>query len=343
MRRLTALAVVMLLVACRTSAGEQAVADPPASAEARLERVVDAAAHDLDISGLSVEVLMPDGRRLSSVVGVEPSIRFGIASITKMFTTVTVLRLVERGVVDLDAAVTLPGLEPGATLRDLLGHTAGLPYLARTEDPHWTLEGFGRAAAEPHPCAPQQCYAYSDLGFVAVGMVIEQATGEPFRDVLDREVLTPLALADTELAELDRPIDRVAVPDGANFGPPGPLAGVPVNTWTGGSLVTTAPDLAHFGRALFDGQLLQPASLALMMDTTRSAALPCSENLCPRPYGLGLEGYRTSGHEAWGHSASTGAQLIVFPQETITVAILSTRPDTGAEVTRRVIAAITSA
>lgn len=342
MRRPAALAIALLLVACRAGEGEGATVDPPASTEVRLARAVEAAAHDLEISGLSLVVLMPDGSVFSSIEGVEPSIRFGVASITKMFTTVTVLRLVERGVLDLDAAVTLPGLEPGATLRDLLGHTAGLPYGAPNEDRYWTLDGFERAAAKPHPCAPQQCFSYSDLGFVAVGLVVEQATGEPFRDVLDREVLRPLALADTELAELDRGIDRVALPDGENFGPPGPLAGVPVNTWAGGALVTTAADLAHFAQALSDGQLLQPASLALMMDTSHSATLPCPDP-CNRPYGLGLEGYRMSGQEAWGHGASTGSQLTVLPQEGITVAILSTRPALGAELTRRVLAALTAA
>ena len=91
-----------------------------------------------------------------------------------MFTTVVVLRLAERGVVDLDAEVDLPGLQDGATLRDLLGHTAGLPYESPLREPRWTPAAFEAAAVRMRPCRPGGCFQYSDLGFVGAGLVLER-------------------------------------------------------------------------------------------------------------------------------------------------------------------------
>ena len=64
-------------------------------------------------------------------------------------------------------------------------------------------------------------------------------------------------------------------------------------------------------------------------------ALPCTER-CYVPYGLGLHRTRLGGHEAWGHDGSSGAVLAHFPAEKITIAVLTTRRDSGYAILQRV-------
>jgi TolB protein len=313
-----------------------------------LQRTLDAAVLELEIDGASVAVIGPTGDTSTATSGtadrgttpVTETTRFAIASITKSFTTAVALLLAERGAVDLDAPVALPGLGAGTTMRDLLGHTAGLPYESSLVGASWTRMAFERAVGDSPACAPGACFGYSDLGFVGVGLALQEATGEPFADLLEAEVLDPLGLEHTQLIERPTMARDVALVDRHDEpGPVPPQAAVPIRTWSAGALVTTAEELARFGRALLGGDLLEPASLAEMEDVDRSAELPCADR-CFRPYGLGLDRNVPGGHVAWGHSGSSGALLAHFPEEDITIAVLTTRRDSGRPLLHAVMNAV---
>jgi Tol biopolymer transport system component len=325
---------MIALVAC--SSGN----DPGAA----LQDVLDEAIAELEVDGAAVTVIGATGDRVHAFSGVadradadvDETTQFAIASVTKVFTTAVAMRLSERGEVDLDAPANLPGLSDDTTLRDLLAHTAGLPYESGTSDTPWTPAVFEAAAARDRPCEPRHCFQYSDLGFVGAGLVLEDAASVPFAELLSREVLDPLELEHTMLVE--RPTDASEVARIDRHDEPGPVPGyaaVPLRTWTAGAIVTTADDLAGFGRALFDGDLLDPASLGAMQDVERSAPLPCTDR-CYVPYGLGLHRTRLGGHETWGHDGSSGAVLAHFPAEKVTIAVLTTRRDSGYAIMQRV-------
>lgn len=296
-----------------------------------LQRSLDYAIEDLDISGASIAVIDGNDRWVAVGGHVDPKATedmhadtpFAIASITKTFTTTAALLLAEDGVVDLDERVEIASLTP-ATLRDLLGHTAGLGYAALHDDRPWTPAEMARRVERDRACAVGECWHYSDLGFVAAGLVLEHATGEPLRDLYERLVFRPLGLDHTELVDRDHVPPGVATSDKPGGWPPAPA--VPVNTWAAGAIVTTATDLARFADALFSGELLNDASLDEMLDTARSHDLPCAPD-CPT-YGLGIQRYRVRGHPGWGHSGSSGAEFVRFDDGT-TIAVVSTRPDTG--------------
>lgn len=97
------------------------------------------------------------------------------ASLTKLVTAYATLRLVERGVVDLDA----PAGPEGSTVRHLLAHTSGLPF-----DESGTRQSVGRRRV------------YSNVGFEVLGEVLTERTGSPVGDVLRDLVLDPLGIAD---------------------------------------------------------------------------------------------------------------------------------------------------
>jgi TolB protein len=335
---LVACASLLVLPACSES-------DRPS-----LQDALETTIADFGIDGASVAVIDGGGELSLANAGVsdraeaqvDEATRFAIASITKTLTTVVALRLAERGVVELDEPLDLWGLAPGTTLRNLLGHTAGLRYDTPLGDRNWTESDFAVAAYLERVCAPEECFSYSDLGFVGVGLALETATGDSYDELLRAEILDPLGLDDTLIVETPEQAEGVAMLDRRHEpGDVPPDAAIPLRTWTAGAAVTTATELARFGRALVVGDLLGPESTAAMQDVERWAELPCPDPArCPRPYGLGLDQSRPGGHIAWGHSGSSGAVLAHFPDENITIAVLTTRRDSGNRILRDVMQVI---
>src|ERR1700733_9662183 len=120
-----------------------------------------------------------------------PATRFQLCSVSKQFTAAAVMLLAESGQLDLREPVTrwLPGSPPQwrqVTLHHLLSHTAGVP--------HW-LEGPGLDPAEPMRISerleiiqatplrtePGAQWHYSSPGFVLAGLIVERASGQPYR------------------------------------------------------------------------------------------------------------------------------------------------------------------
>ena len=160
-----------------------------------------------------------------------------IASLTKQFTAVAVMQLVEAGLVGLDDPVTeyLPDLAPagdGVTIRHLLNHTSGLPHHTlvfmnegrvpydeeandflfapagtRKDDFMPTNEDVvGLLSEFPDPrFAPGSSWEYSNAGYVLLAQVIEAVAGEPYRDYLRGKLFKPLHMEDSGVFDETRP------------------------------------------------------------------------------------------------------------------------------------------
>lgn len=138
--------------------------------------------------------------------------RFRIASMTKSFTAATILRLRDDGVLGLDDEIakwvpelaTMPRWSsdsPTITIRSLLTMSAGLPTDDPWGDRQQSLDpaSFRRfLAAGPGLAWPAGThFEYSNLGFAILGLVIERAAGEPYREAVESRILEPLGLAAT--------------------------------------------------------------------------------------------------------------------------------------------------
>jgi CubicO group peptidase (beta-lactamase class C family) len=134
---------------------------------------------------------------------------FCLASITKPFTTTTLMTLVAAGKISLDDsankylgdAYSLQGNAEGVTIRLLGAHAAGLPSMfemfpragdARQPSPRALLQSYGTLAY-----APAEIYEYSNIGFEALGAIGSNVTGLEFGELLQRHVLGPLGLRDS--------------------------------------------------------------------------------------------------------------------------------------------------
>lgn len=219
--------------------------------------------------------------------------RFQVASVTKMITAVTALRLVERGALKLDRPLIdlLPpeyrpaSLDQRHTLHHLLSHTSGLANYHDDEDETWAsfTSAWDRVpvyhARGPRDLLPlfadlpavsdPGVYLYGDANFVLIGVLIEWVTGKSFAEVANEEVLTPAGMAASGFFQIDLEPDNMATAYLATDEPPetwrSNVYSVPAGGMPDGGLTTTATDLARFLDALASGSLLQPDKVTKML------------------------------------------------------------------------------
>jgi D-alanyl-D-alanine carboxypeptidase len=184
-----------------------------------------------------------------------------------------------------------------ATIAQLLNHTSGVP--SWEDDPNWIRDGRGAlldvdrmwgksdtlAYIKGHPpvAAPGKTYNYSNTNYTLLGLIIEKVTGAAAVGEIRKRILKPLGLKDIYLEGFEPvPQDRLshryhwATPDfrrdaGVNkaFTELNPMlidasrSNLSVE-WTAGGMVATARDLALYGVALRDGELLTPQSMRFL-------------------------------------------------------------------------------
>lgn len=150
---------------------------------------------------------------------------FRIASMTKSFTALAILKLRDEGKLSLDdpAERYVPELanlvyptkdSPRITIRHLLSHSEGFP-----EDNPWGDQQLAVADAEftamlragiPFSTSPGTAYEYSNYGFAILGRIVSKVSGTPYAEYVRREILQPLGMSATTLQAADVPADRLA-------------------------------------------------------------------------------------------------------------------------------------
>ena len=216
---------------------------------------------------------------LESGQPVSPDTLFEPGSIGKSFTAALVMQLVDRGALDLHVPVQayLPWFEVRSnhgpiTLHHLLTHTAGIisggDHSPDAPSEVWSLR-HTRAFA-----APGETFSYSNLGYKALGLVLERATGQNYQSLLEERIFRPLGMRHAYGAITDRIRDDLAVGYVPRFGdrPWQPEHGFAVAPWleTGtadGCLAMTAGDLTKWARCLLnDGRgVVSPTRFAQMI------------------------------------------------------------------------------
>ena len=144
------------------------------------------------------DVVLRKGYGLANVewgVSVSPRTVFRLASITKQFTAIAVLMLVQEGRLALDAPIVkyLPDIHERATVEQLLTHTSGLRTLAYAPGfPIWSKveltprEVVGLFQDQPRAFPPGEGWEYSDAGYILLGLLIEQVSGMSVRAIRTR-------------------------------------------------------------------------------------------------------------------------------------------------------------
>jgi D-alanyl-D-alanine carboxypeptidase len=293
--------------------------------QARLQSLIDGFHLDYAFPGATVAIAVGGAPVITAATGVAdveaqtpmtPDSRMLAASVGKSFVAATVLALESGGLLartDLagdhlgtrDWFVRVPNHDT-MTVGDLLRHTAGLPdhvHLPAFADELTARVAKGADALSPEQAIafvldreplfrPGKGWAYSDTGYLLLGLVIEEVTGRTYYDVVTEQFLSPLGL-DATAPSNQRRIAGLAVgyTGPANpFGLPartmdasGQLAWNPATEWTGGGLVSTSQDLARWGRALFGGSAMPAPYLDRLLD-----AFPMRQDTPGMRYGAGV-------------------------------------------------------
>ncbi len=258
---------------------------------------------------------------------------FHLASVSKIFTGVAVLKLVASGQVQLGTPLTtlvdgLPRAWDRVTLRHLLTHTSGLPRWETSpgfgavpldeRDALSARDRVGFAAELPLQFEPGERFSYGVTAFVAAGLVIERVTGREFTAFVHDEIFAPLGMTATSYgSSYDVVRDRNPVLYNRETGTLRTWVYSYAGSFPAAGANSSVTDLARFLTAVDTGRVLDPALLAelwspaLLDDGTRSG------------YGLGWtvsehRGLTVVGHEGGGH-----AWVAHFPDRHLSVVVLS--------------------
>ena len=257
-------------------------------------------------------------------------------SVSKLFTDVAIMRLVEAGKIDLDKPVQtyLPSFHPHnpfgvpITLRELMTHRSGLVR----EPPrghYFDTDAKGQADTvlslndTTLVAKPGTLTKYSNAAVAVVGEVLAHVTGKPYEQAVRDLVLAPVGMAASSMA-LPPVRAKLAYSEMASFD--GPRFAAPpfdLGTPAAGNLYTTTGDLGRFATVMLNhgGSLLRPATLDEMWRVQYAA------NNGPRNFGLGfivsdLDGQKMVGHSGAVYGFST--ELRMLPGAGIGVVVFST-------------------
>ena len=336
MRRIRLAPIALLLLLFQTVAVAQ-----EAATEAQLDAVV-ASYFKKDEPGAAVLVmrdgkpLLRKGYGLADVelgVAIQPEHVFRIASITKQFTAMAILQLVEQGKIGLDDPITkffpdYPTQAKTITVEHLLTHTSGMKSYSSKDNfismirsdltPQQLIDTFKN---DPLLFSPGEQYASGNSGYVILGAIIEKVTGQSYADYLTSNVFAKAGLTQTYYDDPIRIIpkrvegysrNRDAIVKARYVSPTIP--------YSAGSIMSTVDDLARWTGAVAAGNVVRPD---LLQRAWTPYKLTSGE---ATTYGYGWEiddllGSRVISHG--GRVMGFTAYALWMPEEKVFVAVLA--------------------
>lgn len=287
------------------------------------------------------KVIKSQGYGLSNVEHNVPASEktvYQLGSITKQFTAVAIMMLIEAGKLNVDEAIStvlpdLPVSWSGVTVRHLLTHTSGIK--SYTSLPHFdTLMGKDvkhadviKSVAElPLEFKPGEKWNYSNTGYYLLGMIIEKMSGKGYGDFLQEKIFGPLEMSATRTNDLTTIIPNRAA-GYTRRGADVRIAPVISMTWpySAGVLVSTVTDMAKWDAAVGTDKLLKQSSWDLVWTPVKL------NDGTTHPYGFGWAVGPENGHRRIEHGGGIPGfttDIARYPDDKLTVVVL-TNSDAG--------------
>lgn len=250
--------------------------------------------------------------------------KFRIASLTKQFTAAGIMLLQQEGKLNVQDSVCnfieeCPGAWQPITLHHLLTHTSGLPenfsiqdYMSLVLSRSPMKDGLEMLKTRPLQSVPGEKYQYSNVGYNALGFIIEQASGKTYEEYLREKIWAPLGMDDTGQDHEGLLIKRRAT-GYASTSYKAQYLPIDLAAYAGG-LYSTVEDLYKWDQALYTEQLLPRSALDVMFTPHQGA------------YGYGW----TINQGAWGkviaHNGNVSgfrSNISRYPDSKTTVIMLS--------------------
>jgi len=265
-----------------------------------------------------------------------PQTRFQVCSVSKQFAATAAMLLAESGQLDLAEPVArwLPGSPPqweGVTLHHLLTHTAGVRHWGdapgfEASQPVDLAERVALIQQAPLLTEPGTRWHYSSPGYLLVGHIVAQASGQPYAGFVTEQVLVPLGLTSTSAGGLSSGAGAARGYRNGQPVTPWPLDAMPGT----GDICSTVGDLARFTAAVHSGSLIrQPRFVQAMI--TPHVPVPDGQGTSDGWVTAGGYGYaqficRIAGHPAYLHTGDNpGYQSVAvwLPEQAASVVFLS--------------------
>lgn len=268
-------------------------------------------------------------------VPVDDQTKFHIGSIDKMFTAVAIAQLIEAGKLSWNATLAqlLPEYPDHAiaekiTVWQLLHHTAGLGDFLVPEYFRYRGQFVNQAdyldliARQPKIGKPGGSWNYSNAGYVLLGRIIEKASGENYFAYIQRHVFAPAGMSDSGFDTLEDITPHLSVGyfrDGVFSSDwKADWMKIPFKGGPAGGGYSTNADLLRFAKALREGKLVEPATLATMFENEVPAG--------PGAYAAGFGDRSSHGRHIRGHAGGiegTDADLQMVWETGAAVALTS--------------------
>jgi CubicO group peptidase (beta-lactamase class C family)/D-alanyl-D-alanine dipeptidase len=270
-----------------------------------------------------------------------------IGSVSKLFTDLAVMKLVEQGKLDLDAPVQtyLPSFQPKnpfnkpITLRHLMSHRAGLVreppvghyFDASSPSLAATVESLSNTALVYEPGTRTK---YSNAGIAVVGYVLERLAKQPFAQYLKQTLIEPLQMQNSAFERESGLKGRVALAEmWAAHRDPFPAPEFELGTSPAGSMYSTTDDLGKFLLAVFEpGRIVKQETLKQMW-TPQFAPAGQKDG-----FGIGFSVSNREGELRIGHGGAIygfATELAALPESGFGVAVVATK-DGANDSTRRI-------
>jgi CubicO group peptidase (beta-lactamase class C family) len=276
--------------------------------------------------------------------------RFAIASGGKGFTALTLVSLIESGVLELGTTARsvlgadLPLIDDAVTVEALLAHRSGIGDYLDEEDENdiseyvlgvpvhelATTEGF-LAVLDGHPTkfAVDERFSYCNGGYIVLALIAERVTGVGYHDLVGQRVCVKAGMGDTAFLRSDELPVRTALGYLSANGPRTNVLHLPVRGNGDGGIYSTVGDLSAFWRALFDGSIVSARWVDEMIRPRSDVPAEKSR------YGLGFWLHATS--EAVileGYDAGVSFQSMYHPVTSASYTVISNSSDGAWPVVR---------
>jgi CubicO group peptidase (beta-lactamase class C family) len=298
------------LLAPASPASADPTVGPDAYDEASAQDYVDTYAQRHGLPGVAFAVVKDGELVTTGATGDTTATRpMAVGSVSKTFTAFAVLQLVDQGKVDLDAPVTdyvprfrVSGADVSTiTVRMLLSHTSGLPNPTLVEATGNLERDVAAIADLELASSPGTRYRYSNLGYRALALLVQEVSGEEFDSYLATHVFEPLGMDDTVSVISATPRDGLDSGHVTAYGTSLPTTGIPTDVGGSGGVISTAEDMGRWlgmqqrGGVADDGTRLLSADLVDQSHTPQPGA---------ERYGLGWQQTSTAEPARVGHDGT---------------------------------------
>ena len=302
-----------------------------------LQFTIDSMRNAYNLKGISASVMYPSQGTWKGVTGIShsgvpinPDMEFAIASNTKLFTGVLLLKLAENNLLQLDDSLhqflpEYPNISPDITIRQLLNHTSGLFDVTSVEGyPDSVLTNPNRIFTpqelltwtEAPLFAPGTDWNYCNTNYLLAGLIAESVTGQSYGQLLHDSILTPLQLDSTFLDVYESVPYEVAHPWQAGVDN-SVIPRIALNSaaWAAGAMYSTSGEMAQWYRALMAGEVIQPESMSEMTTFVGSGN-----------YGIGITEAILSGRTVWLHGGTIwggyNSAMLYDPASDVVISVL---------------------